>query len=195
MAEVGCAERQDISPVLAQAASDRLGDYRQVARVSHHDPSAFHPVRLVSEPLVLTYLGNRDLPGGSPCEPVQRVNGRTSNHAVVRETHILLELLDRLVGPGTMDAVDPVRVETELAETALEFRHVVAPHHRVAVVEKPITETVVGLHESVPGLRTADSVNHQAPVALKAAQRSLGLGAEFLRVPVDAVTNQSKSVL
>jgi len=193
--EVGGAERQDISPELAQAARHGLDDHGQVACVSHHYPPAFHPVRLVAKPFVLTHLSNCDTACGSPCEPVQRVDGGTADHAVVRKAHVLLELLDRPVGPGAQDAVDPVWVEAELTEPALEVSHVVAPHHRVAVVEEPITETVVGLHKSAPGLGTADPVHHQATVALKAAQRSLSLGAELPRIAVDGVTDQGQPAL
>ena len=195
MTEVGGTERQDVGPELAQAARDGLDDHGQVACVSHHYPPAFHPVRLVAEPFVLTHLSNRDTACGSPCEPVQRVDGGTADHAVVRKAHVLLELLDRLVGPGAEDAVDPVWIEAELTEPALEIGHVIAPHHRVAVVEEPITEAVVGLHEGIPGLGAADPVNHQATVALKAAQRSLSLSAELPRVAVDGVTDQSQPAL
>ena len=195
MTEVGSAERQDVSSELSQAARDGLNDHRQVACVSHHDPPAFHPVRLVAEPLVLTHLSNRHTAGGPPSKPVQCVDGGTADQAIVSKTHVLLELLDCPVGPGAEDAVDPVWVEAELTEHALEIRHVIAPHHRVAVVEEPITEAVVGLHEGIPGLGTADPVNHQATVALKATQRSLSLGAELLRIPVDGVTDQGQPAL
>ena len=195
MTEVGGAERQDVSPELSQATCDSLDDHGQVACVSHHYPPAFHAIRLVAEPFVLTHLSNRHAAGGPPSEPVQCVNGGTADQAIIRKTHVLLELLDCLVGPGAEDAVDPVWVESELTEPALEIRYVIAPHHRVAVVEEPITETVVGLHESIPGLGTADPVNHQATVALEAAQRSLSLGTELLRIPVDGVTDQSQPAL
>ena len=138
---------------------------------------------------MLAYLSNRHPSGGSPGEPVQCVGGGASDHAIVRKPHVLLELLDRPVGSGSENAIDPVWVETELTEPALQFGYIIAAHHRVAVVEKPITETVVGFHESIPGLRTADSVHHQATVALKATQRSLGLGAELLGVSVDDVAD------
>ena len=150
MTEVGSAERQDVRPDLAQSASDRLSNHGQFAGVSDHDALSFHPARLVTQPLVLTHLGNRQLAGGSRCEPVQGVNGGPSDHPVVREACILLELLDRPLGPGAEDAVDPVGIEAELAESALEFRDVIAPHHRVAVVEEPITEPVIGFDEGVP---------------------------------------------
>ena len=195
MTEVGSAERQDIRPDLAQSASDRLSNHGQFAGVSHHDALSLHPVGLVAQPLVLTHLGNRQLVGGSRCEPVQGVNGGPSDNPVAGKTCILLELLDRLVGPGPEDAVDPVGIETELAEPTLEFRYVVASHHRVAVVEEPITEPVVGFDEGVPRLRAADPVNHQAAIALKATQRRLGLGAELLGFPVGAVADQGKPAL
>ncbi|MDE0656191.1 MAG: hypothetical protein OXH58_06415 [Acidimicrobiaceae bacterium] len=150
MTEVGSAERQDVRSDLAQSASDRLGNHGQFAGVSHHDAPSFHPVRLVAQPLVLTHLGNRQLAGGSRCEPVQGVNGGPPDHPIVRKACILLELLDRVVGPGAEDAVDPLGIEAELAESTLEFRHVIAPHHRVAVVEEPITEPVIGFYEGVP---------------------------------------------
>jgi len=54
---------------------------------------------------------------------------------------------------------------------------------------------VVGLHKSAPGLGTADPVHHQATVALKAAQRSLSLGAELPRIAVDGVTDQGQPAL
>jgi len=54
------------------------------------------------------------------------------------------------VGPGAEDAVDPVGIEAELPEPALELRHVIAPHHRVAVVEEPVTEPVIGFDEGGP---------------------------------------------
>jgi len=78
------------------------------------------------------------------------VNGRPSDNPVVRKACILLELLDRPVGPGAEDAVDPVGIEAELPEPALELRHVIAPHHRVAVVEEPVTEPVIGFDEGGP---------------------------------------------
>ena len=149
----------------------------------------------MAQPLVLSHLGNRDLSGRSPREPVQRIDCGTPDHAVVGKADILLELLDRLLSSRPENAVDPVRIEAELAEPPLELRHIIATHHRGAVVEEPITEAVVSLHESVPRLRSADPVNHQAAVTLKAAQRRLGLGAEFLSVSVGAVADQSQPAL
>ncbi len=99
------------------------------------------------------------------------------------------------MGPGAEDAVDPVGIEAELTESTLEFRHVIAPHHRVAVVEEPITEPVIGFDKGVPRLRTADPVDHQAAIVLKTTQRSLGLGAELLRFPVGAVADQGEPTL
>ena len=195
MTEVGGAERQDVSPEVAQATSDGLSNDRQFARVTHHDPPSFHPVRLAAQPLVLTHLSDRHSFGGSPGESVQGVNRGTSDDAVIRKAHILLELLDCLVSTGSENSVDPVWVETELAKPALELGHVIAPHHRVAVVEEAIPEAMVGFHESVPSLRAADPVNHQPPVPLKATQRSLGLGAEFVRVSVGVVADQGQAAL
>ncbi len=195
MTQVGSAERQDVRADLAQPASDGLSNHGQFAGVSHDDALSLHPVGLVAQPLVLTHLGNRQLAGGSRCEPVQGVNRGPSDHPVVRKACILLELLDRLVGPGPEDAVDPVGVEAELAEPTLEFRYVIAPHHRVAVVEEPITEPMVGFHEGAPRLRAADPVNYQAAVALKATQRSLGLSAELLGFGVSAVADQGEPAL
>lgn len=195
MTEVGSAERQDVRPDLAQSASDRLSNHGHLAGVSHHDALSLHPVGLVAQPLVLTHLGNRQLSGGSRCEPVQGVDGGPSDHPVVRKACILLELLDRLVGPGPEDAVDPLRIEAELAEPTLELGYVIASHHRVAVVEEPITEPVIGFDEGVPRLPAANPVDHQAAIALKATQRSLGLGAELLRFGVGAVADQGEPAL
>jgi len=180
---------------LAQPASDGLSNHGQFAGVSHHDALSLHPVGLVAQPLVLAYLGNRQLAGGSRCESVQGVDRGPSDHPVVRKACILLELLDRRVGPGPEDAVDPVGIEAELAEPALELCYVIAPHHRVAVVEEPITEPVIGFDEGVPRLRAADPVNYQAAIALEATQRSLGLGAELLGFGVGAVADQGKPAL
>lgn len=195
MTEVGSAERQDVRPDLAQSPSDRLSNHGQFACVSHHYALSLHPVGLVAQPLVLTHLGDRQLAGGPRCESVQGVNGGPSDHPVIRKACILLELLDRLVGPGPEDAVDPVGIEAELAEPTLEFRDVIAPHHRVAVVEEPITEPVIGFDKGIPRLRAADPVNYQAAIALKATQRSLRLSAEFLWLSVGAVADQGKPAL
>ncbi len=135
---------------MTQAASDSLSDDGKFTRVPYHDPSALHPVRLVAKPLVLAHLGNRDLTGSSPRQPIQRVNRGTPDYAVVRKTDILLELLNRPLSSRPKNAVDPVWVETKLAEPPLELRHIIATHHRRAVIEEPITETVVGLNEGVP---------------------------------------------
>ena len=180
---------------MAQTTSDGLSDHRQFARVSHHDPPSFHTVRLVAQPLVLTDLGDRQLSGGSSGESIQGVNRGTSDNPVVRKAHVLLELLGCLMSSGSENAIDPVWVETELAEPALELGHVIASHHRVAVVEEAIAKTMVGFHEGVPSLRSADPVDHQAPVPLKATQRGLGLGAESLRIPVGAVADQGQTAL
>ena len=150
MTEVGSAERQDVRPDLAQSASDRLSNHGQLAGVSHHDALSLHAVGLVAQPLVLTHLSNRQLTGGPRREPVQGVNSGPSDHAVVGKACILLELLDCLVGPGSEDAVDPVGIEAELAQSTLELRYVIAPHHRVAVVEESITEPVIGFDERIP---------------------------------------------
>ena len=150
MTEVGSAERQDVRPDLAQSASDRLGDHGQFAGVAHHDAPSLHAVGLVAQPFVLTHLGNRQLTGGSRREPVQGVDSGPSDHPVVRKACIPLELLDRLVSPGPEDAVDPVGIEAELAQSTLELRYVIAAHHRVAVVEEPIAEPVIGLDERMP---------------------------------------------
>lgn len=144
---------------------------------------------------MLTHLGNRQLAGGSRCEPVQGINGGPSDHPVVRKACVPLELLDRGMGPGSEDAVDPVGIEAELAESTLEFRYVIAPHHRVPVVEEPITEPMIGFDEGVPRLRAADPVDYQAAIALKATQRSLSLCAELLRLAIGAVADQGKPAL
>ena len=99
------------------------------------------------------------------------------------------------MGPGPEDPVDPVGIEAELAESTLELCYVIAPHHRVSVVEEPVTEPVIGLDEGVPGLRPADPVDYQAAIALKATQRSLGLGAELLRFAIGAIADQGKPSL
>ena len=144
---------------------------------------------------MLTHLSDGYLTDVSPCEPVERVSCGTSDDAIVRKAHVLLELLDRLVGSGSENAVHPVRVETELTEPTLEFRYVITPHHRIAVIEESIPEAVVGLDKGIPRLLAANPVNHQATVALKPAQRSLGLGAELLRVAVGAVADQRQPSL
>ena len=54
---------------------------------------------------------------------------------------------------------------------------------------------MIGLHEGIPGLRTTDSVDHQAAVALELAQRRFGGGAEFLMVSAGAVADQRQPAL
>ena len=189
MTEVGVTERQHVSPQLPQSPRDGLGDHRQVACISYDDPPALDPVRLVTQTLVFSHLSNRHTTGCSSREPVEGVSRGTADHAVVRKPYVLLELLNRLVGPGAEDPVDPVWVEAELAELALELCHVITAHHRVAVVEEPITEPMVGFYEGVPGLGTTDPVNHQATVALKPAQRGFGLRTKVLWISVNGVTD------
>ena len=138
MAQVRCAERQHLSPGLAQAAGDRLGDHGQFARVADHYASAFHPARLVSKALVLAHLGDGDFICGAPGEPVEGLDRGPPNHAVSGKAGILLELPDRGLGPRPQYPVNPVRVETELTETTLQLRHIIAAHHRGPVVEKPV---------------------------------------------------------
>ena len=160
MAQVWGAERQHLSSDLAQATGDCLGDHWQFARVADHYASAFHPARLVSKALVLTHLGNGDLSRGASGEPVEGLDRGPPNHAVVGKADVLLELPDRGLRPRPQYSVNPVCVETELTETTLQFRHIIAAHHRGPVVEKPVAQAMVGLHEGIPGLRTADSVDH-----------------------------------
>ena len=160
MAQVRCAERQHLGPGLAQPAGDCLGDHGQFARVTDRYAFALHLARLASEPFVLAHLGDGDFSRGASGEPVKGLDRGPPNDAVVGKADVLLELPDRGLRPRPQYPVNPLCVETELAETTLQFRHIIAAHHRGPIVEKPITQSMVGLHEGIPGLRTADSVDH-----------------------------------
>ena len=195
MAQIRGAERQHLSPDVAQAASYSLCDHRELARVADDYTPALHTAGLKSEALVLTHLRDGDLGRGPSCEPLQSFDGGSSHHAVVGKADVLLELPDRGLCPRPKDAIDPVRVEAELAKATLQLRDIITAHHRGSVVEKPVSEPVVGLHESVPGVRPADTVDHQATVALELAERCFGGRAEFLMVTVGAVTDQRQPFL
>ena len=195
MTQIRSAERQHLSPGLAQTAGDCLCDHGQLAGVADHYASALHPAGLASKTLMLAHLGDGDLSRGSPGGPLEGLNGGPPHHAVVGKADVLLELPDRSLRPRPQDPVNPVRVEAELTEATLQLRHIVASHHRGSVVEKSVSESMVGLHEGAPRLWTADAVDHQAAVALELAQRRFGRGAEFLIVPAGAVADQRQPAL
>ena len=77
----------------------------------------------------------------------------------------------------------------------MQLRHIITAHHRGSVVEKPVSKPVIGLHESVPGLRAADAVDHKATVVLELAEGCLGGRAELLMVAAGAVTDQRQPFL
>ena len=195
VAQVRSAERQHLSPGVAQPPSHGLRDHRQLAGVADHDPPALHAAGLEPQALVLAYLRDGDLGRGPPREPLEGLDGGSPHHAVVGQADVLLELPDRGLRPRPQDPIDPVRVEAELAEAALHLGHIIAAHHRGPVVEEPVPEPVVGLDESVPRLRPADAVHHQAAVVLELAERRLGGRAELLMVDTGAVTDQRQPLL
>ena len=109
---------------------------------------------------MLAYLCDSDLSRSRPGEPAEGFDGGPSHNAVVGKADVVLELPNRGLRPGSQYPVNPMRVETELAEATLQLRHIVAAHHGGPVIEQPVTEVVISLHEGVPGLPTADSVDH-----------------------------------
>ena len=73
--------------------------------------------------------------------------------AVLGQAAVPLELEDRLFAVGAEDAVDPARVETQLAQPALQLQDVLAADHRSFQIQETITQPVAGFVEVPPGLR------------------------------------------
>ena len=94
--------------------------------------------------------------------------------AVLGEAAVPLKLDDGLFGVGTEDAIDPARVETQLAQPALQLMDVLAADHRSFQIQEAIAQPVAGFVEVSPGLRPDLSVGCETPVTLKCPHRLVG---------------------
>jgi hypothetical protein len=85
-----------------------------------------------------------------------------------------LELDDSPFGIGAEDAIDPARVEAQLAQPTLQLMHILAADHRSFQIQEPITEPIAGLVQIPPGLGPDLSVGRETPVALECAHGLVG---------------------
>ena len=108
----------------------------------------------------------------------QLPQGGAADDAVDGEAGVALELAQRPHGGVPEDAVDPAGVEAQRAQALLQLRHVVTPQHGGPAVEEAVTHPETGFHQGVPGLRTADAVDTQAPQALEGLEGGPGARAE-----------------
>ena len=75
---------------------------------------------------------------------------------------------------GSEDPVDATGVEPQHAESTLQLSDVVAPLHRAAQVQQPVTELVAGFDDRGPRLEVADAIGLEATCDLERAHGGLG---------------------
>lgn len=80
------------------------------------------------------------------------------------------------------DAIDVARIEAEAAEALLEIGDVVAPRHRGAEVEHPVTEPICRLDQRVPRLMAYRTILHDAATGLEGAHRFDGFPVELFGI-------------
>jgi len=111
-------------------------------------------------------------------EAQQLTQRRAADDAVDREPGVALELAERPAGAVPEDAVDPRRIEAQGAQALLELGDVVTPQHRGPAVQEAVAQPETRLHEGVPCLRTAHSVDPEAAQSLEGLDGGPGGGAE-----------------
>ncbi len=111
-------------------------------------------------------------------ESEQLTKRRPAHDAVDWKPGVSLELTQPGARGVPEDAVDPPGIEAERAQALLQFRHVVAAEHGGAPVQEPVPEAESRLHQGVPRLPPADTVDPQATEALERFDRGPGGRAE-----------------
>ncbi len=176
-------EHGDDRTGVGQGPPDRIGERAEPAGLADAEPPPLEPVRCLPHRFHLADHGDRGC-GIGAARTTRRsaamVSGPQTPSTVMAD--VALELLERVLGAGAEDAVDPAGVEAERAEVLLELADVVAPQHRGREIEQPVTEAVAGLDERGPGLWSADPVGPQAAALLEAVHGALGRGAVGARL-------------
>ena len=131
-------------------------------------------------------------------QTVDGVEGVREGHAVGKQPHALLELLDRGLGVGAVLAVDRAARESQHVEALLELTDVVAVEVGEAKVEGAVSELVAFVYERRPGSRVDYLAERQAVVEPKARDGGCGrvpiglLGSLSL---VDLVSQRAQALL
>ena len=101
------------------------------------------------------------------------------------------------MGVAAEDPVDPLGIEPERDELALDVGDVVAPQHGLAEVEEPIAEGEPALHERGPGVPTDFPVNLEPPRYFWNARTARGgAGTEYSKlVGIGAMADPGKPKL
>ncbi len=121
-------------------------------------------VRGVAHRLALADLGHSLAAARPRREPVERRDRLVARDAVGRQAGVRLELRQGADRGRTEDPVDAPGVEPQRAEPTLQLSDVVAPLHRAAQVQQPITELVAGFDDRGPRLQVADAIGLEARV-------------------------------
>ena len=93
------------------------------------------------------------------------------------------------------DAIDVAGIEAEAAEALLEIGDVVAPRHRGAEVEHPVTEPICGLDQRVPRVAAYRTILHDAATGLEGAHRFDGFLVELFGIATRKETGCCESTV
>ena len=127
-----------IAPAFCSDLADLVGDDARPPASPTRDPPTVQPRGSAGGARAPAHLRRWRRRPGSP----RRSNSADdvgAADAVGGQPGVALEVLERRLGGGPEDAVDPAGVEAERAEAALELGDVVAPQHRRGEVEEAVT--------------------------------------------------------
>ncbi len=78
-------------------------------------------------------------------DPQQFLDACWSTDSVYWQSDVSLEVFESPKGVRAEYSIDPSGVETEGAETGLQFRYILTAHHRSSDIEEAVTQAVAGL--------------------------------------------------
>jgi hypothetical protein len=112
------------------------------------------------------------------------------------ETSVVLEIKKPRQRRRTEDPIDLVRVETKGVQPSLEFLDVVTTHHGNPVIQQSFTELITSVDKGPPRVWPDDSINGEAPAALKGGNGLLrGVFKDASGISLCAVAQSTESRL
>lgn len=147
----------------------------QAPLMTDGDAASHEGSRAAAAQLALAYAADERTLGAIEAQPLEFVQGSEATYAIGGDRHIVLKLDHGVDRRRAKNAVDAPGVKAERAQPALELSDVVALEHWDPQVQEPVAQKVASLDQGSPGLGSADSVDAEAPTALKLTDCRSGL--------------------
>jgi hypothetical protein len=175
---VGVVEVDYVCAGTGEGSSDGRDRRTEAALLAEGDAAALERARSTTKCLSLTDVADQLGPLTAGLDAVQLIERRAPEDAVGAESDVSLEVGERQRCLVSEDAVDPAGVEAQSPKPLLELGDIIAAEHGRAAVHESITEAITGLHQCRPRLRPANTIDSEAPPALKALDGGLGISTE-----------------